>query len=283
MKKIWKLFISLTVVLVVSFFGVFTTSVSADIGFDGDYDSGGSDWGGGYGSDWDDDYDYDYSYDSDYSGEPLTIGQLFIVLGISAGLFIFIMYISKLSNNAEKSRATSNWIKNQSGYVDHELNREVFDLYVRINDAWMNKNLEPVRELLTDEMYNMYLMQMTTLEMNGQTNVMSNYSFVSGKVIQHSKYRGMETVILLFRVRCKDYIVDSTGRVVRGSKHKTCDYLYEIKLIRNSAAKKIKCPSCGANLDNKDGVKCSHCGSVIHAQTDRYRLANKEMVSQRRY
>ena len=177
-KKLLKILLCLS--LVALFIAPFTVSstVKADIGFDGGYDggySGGGGYGGGYGggSSWDDDDDDDYYYSGGYNnnnnyssggGGNLSTGEIVILIVFcvaSIGIPIAITMIgARREKRAQMDAPAVNvsWMR-----VDDDLNMEVYLLYKAINDAWMKKDLEPVRHLLTDEMYNMYLMQLDTL------------------------------------------------------------------------------------------------------------------------
>ena len=292
-KKLLKVLLCLSFfALLIAPFAVSST-VKADIGFDGGYD-GGYSGGGGYGGgsswgDYDDDDDYYYSggYSGNYSGGSGNLSG-----GAIAALLIFyaivvitpIVVLIVRSKREKRSRMDAPAVNVSWMRVDDDLNMEVYLLYKAINDAWMKKDLEPVRHLLTDEMYNMYLMQLDTLIENGQTNVMKDYWFISGHISNRRKYKGKEIVDMIFRIKCKDYIIDDkTQRVVRGKATDVIEYTYEFRLIRNALPSTIVCPSCGGEVKGKDGVVCSHCGTVIHLHTDSFRLANKRVIRQLRF
>ncbi len=287
MKRKLKLLLFILFLFTSSFYISHPKGISADAGWDSDYDGGYG--GGSYGGGWyDDDDDYGYGYNSNgtsYSGEPLTGGELVLLL-IVTGVIIAIPISINIA--ADRARIREDVDRRMRYYTDslikdEELNDEVFDLYKELNIAWMNKDLEPVRHLLTDEMYNTYLMQIDQLIEQGETNVMKDFEFVTGGIVYRRRYAGKETVTMLFRVKCKDYVIDSHNRVLRGKKNLTCDYLYELRLERSATNKSIVCPSCGNILDYDDGVVCPHCETIIHTNTYKFRLANKRMVYQTRY
>ena len=73
---------------------------------------------------------------------------------------------------------------------------------------------------------------------------------------------------------------NSNNKVVRGNSRDVMDYTYEFKLVRNVVDKQIICPSCGANIATKEGVVCSHCGTVVNTSTGEFRLADKKIIYQ---
>lgn len=188
-NKLFKIFIVVlcifTFLSVTSF--VFLNNAKADSGWDSDYDSGGSDWGGG--SDWDSDSDYDYDYDSSSNNSYNSVGSdldssssdtniIFIIIFICTGflsyipIFIIIIPIIFLFRSIrEKKSNISIPLKLSDEHihqVDPKLNIEEFKtkaymIYLDIQYAWMNFNYDRLRELTTDELYNMYSMQLDTL------------------------------------------------------------------------------------------------------------------------
>ena len=279
--------------LILSFFALYNVSniVKADSGFDADYDYDYSYGNDSYygGSSWDDDDDDDYYYggSSSYNnyngsgGGSLSGGELALVILLSLSPFIVWLIIYLISNKVKEYKSNP-LIDTRGMPVDNDLNMQAYLLYKEVQEAWMNQDIESVRHLLTDEMFNMYLMQIDTLIEKKQVNVMKDIYFVSGHVASRRNYKGRETVTMIFRVMCRDYIVNENNKVIRGNKHAICDYTYELKLVRNSDPKKINCPSCGALINYKEGTKCSHCSSIVHIDTDHYRLANKTMLRQSR-
>ncbi|MBR3890913.1 MAG: TIM44-like domain-containing protein [Bacilli bacterium] len=291
-NKVLKIIFSF--LLAITLISPFTVSntVKADIGFDGGYDggydSGGSDWGGG--SSWDDDDDDDYYYSGGYNngsysggGGSADIGTMLLALficGLAVGVPLTIVWLlnREMPNKSSVPLVDTSWMS-----VDEDLNMQAYLMYKELNDAWMKKDLEPVRHLLTDEMYNMYLMQLDTLIEKGETNIMKDYFFISGHISSKRKYKGKETIVMIFRIRCKDYIIDDRSKkVVRGKATDVIDYTYEFKLVRNVEPKTIICPSCGSEIKNEEGVICSHCGTVVHTNTNTLRLADKKVLRQTR-
>ena len=282
-KKISRIFFMFLFGLTLSFGS--PRRISADAGFDNDYDSSydsgyDSGWGGSSGgSSWRDDDDSNSNYN--YSGEPLSGTALFIVI-LSVVVMVSIPISIQLNSEKRARRKRNPLIDTYGLEVDDELNSLAFDIYEKINVAWMNKDLEPVRHLMTDDMYNMYLMQLDTLIESEQTNIMKNIRFVSGHVYSRRKYKGVETIVMIFRVTCKDYIVDKDGWVVRGKRFMTHDYTYELKFVRNITSDRLICPSCGHELDIHDGVVCPHCETIIHDNVSSLRLSSKRMLRQSR-
>ena len=202
-KKFLKIFIIFSLIFSVFALTDVSDTIKADSGFDADYDYdydyGGSDWG----SSWDDDDDDDYYYggSSSYNnyngsgGGSLSGGELALVILLSLSPFIVWLIIYLISNKVKEYKSNP-LIDTRGMPVDNDLNMQAYLLYKRVQEAWMNQDIESVRHLLTDEMFNMYLMQLDTLIEKREVNVMEDIYFVSGHVASRRNYKGRETVTL---------------------------------------------------------------------------------------
>jgi len=283
---------------------------SADSGFDydyGDYDSGGS---------WDNDYDDDYdggswggSYNSSdrnkgtYSGGSgnLSPSDLLDILGFILGAILicvsplfFNLYIPYAKKRNQKRRDTlyrintvlaNDYYLQQGDGLKDEVVKYAYLTYVEIQKAWMNRNLAPVRHLLTDEIYNMYQMQIETLIEDNQVNVMSDFKFICGKLNSVTTNKNMETLKVILCVKCKDYIKDIKNNfVVNGDKRATITYVYELTFVRDKTANKpINCPTCGALVEQQMSTNCSHCKNSLLLTSSNLTMTNKVILEHFKY
>ena len=146
----------------------------------------------------------------------------------------------------------------------------------------MNQDLEPVRDVLTDEMFNMYLMQLDTLIDNNQKNMMEDIRFVRGYRMTGYSEDGQEHITMVMIVNCRDYVQDANGYVVRGDRNIVWTYVYELQFVRSVSAPVSNCPSCGSSLSETNGNKCPYCGNTVFAGNGKMKLAKKRMIEQRR-
>lgn len=57
-----------------------------------------------------------------------------------------------------------------------KFNSTVFNIYKNIQEAWIDFDLDTIRDLVSDEIYNMYSMQLSTLQIKGQKKYNGKYS-----------------------------------------------------------------------------------------------------------
>lgn len=270
----------------------------ADSGFDSDYgnydDSYYWDDDYGSGSYWDDDDDYyggssrndRYSSSGSYSGGPVEPEVLILALLISTAPVVIIFLIKGLASRRRYSKRRKSNIKEilNSKYnlipgdgLNVQLVQSAYNNYVKIQNAWMNRDLSPIKNLLTDEMYNMYQMQVDTLIEDNQINVMSNFNLVCGRLINTTKHDNMETLSFILCVECKDYIkMANKPKVINGSKHSKITYIYELTFVRDvNGEKTTHCPTCGAEVKNQMSANCPYCNNKLLLTSSEITLSNK--------
>ena len=140
-----------------------------------------------------------------------------------------------------------------------------YSIFVKIEEAWMNFDLEKVRDCITDEMFNMYESQLTSMEMNGEQNIMRDFKLINSAITQASKQNNMLQVKARYTVEYYDYIINrNTKAVVRGNSNRKIRMVYEFTFIKDIENKKLdKCPNCGAEININSAGICEYCNSKL--------------------
>lgn len=309
MKKFLKVAVVLLVVL--SFdFGLATLilrmlNVSlavADSGFDFDYDYdydyGGGSSGGGYGGGYDNDYGGSSGggYGGSHGGGSGNLGPtgtailiVVVLLSIAISLLSVILPDVFRKRRARKAAIKARREKIERKYslykgigLDIPVIGEAFDSYIKIQNAWTARDLTPVRHLLTDEMYNMYQMQLETLIENKQINVMTNMTLYSGRVLYEFSSNQSDELKVLMIVTLNDYIInEKSKKVLKGKKNRTIGCVYELTFVKSTENITAQnCPSCGALVENNMSSDCPYCKNSLLLKSDHYTLANKQILDQ---
>ncbi len=96
---------------------------------------------------------------------------------------------------------------------------EATDLFFRIQAAWANRDLSPVRDLLGPEVRQEFQMLIDTLKADGKLNRLENIAVRRSEIQEAWVETGKAFVTVHFLANLLDYTVEeSTGRVVGGSK-----------------------------------------------------------------
>ena len=256
----------------------------ADSGFDGSYSGGG---GFSSGSSWSGGSSYGGTYISTGPVDPVSaLISLAFVLIITA---IIIMNAKKQNiNNFPKTNLsnipTYDPVKLKQLLPDFDENKfkdQAFDIYQKIQIAWMNFDYESMRKCVTDEMFNMYKSQLTTLKVKKQTNIMKDFNLLGFNIVGMDIQKDIVSLTVIMQIECYDYITDKTNKVVRGTNKKKVIYNYAMTFNKGISQKQNKCPNCGAPLENVNSSKCPYCDSVIISKNYDWVLAKKQVLSQR--
>ena len=263
--------------------------LTTDSGFDSSFDSGGSSWDSG-GSSWD-------SGGSSGGGDgEFTAGDaiaMLITFGF-VGFIFFIMFISYLASPKYTSSSSSGGgyttkisdaeldLIRKYGYDPATIIMICYNRYVDIQVAWSQNNIEKAKDILTNDLYNMYKGEIVTLKAKKQRNEMNSFKYVGGQLLSVTESDDTLNIKIALQVQCKDYMVDDkTNAVLRGSASKINHYDYRMTFIVSKNESSNACPNCNAPIKDKSNtVTCEYCGSTIVRKTNNIVLARKEMFKQ---
>ena len=164
------------------------------------------------------------------------------------------------------------------------LHKEIYDIYVRVQEAWSTFTLENVKDVLSDEIYNMYESQLATLKTKNEKNVMSDFKYINCTItsIREDEDKNTKIIVAALEVNCKDYLVNSkNNKLLRGNKN-IHDYLYELRFKMSDKTNVENCPNCNAKLEDLgSSVTCKYCGTKINRDSTNLVLIKKQMLRQR--
>ena len=212
------------------------------------------------------------------------LSEVFIIITLFALSFVYFLILPK---TAELKRSniipvSSMPRKNVDEKLLTKYNTEEFlngryDDYLKVQDAWMNFNYDVLKEKLTDELYNQYSMQLDTLKVKNQKNVMKNFEYIKSKVTYVSEENDVISVTLELVVKFYDYI-EENGKVVRGSNKRIVTQHYEMVFVSSDGPK--HCNNCGAELDGTIMKECPYCKSKLIYIPKTWVLSKKRSISQ---
>ena len=276
------------------------------------YDTGGSDWGGSdwsSGSDWDygsSSYDYDSgSYSSSGGGGFGFLSALLTLFGASPGIAIFIIVVVIVNILKRRRNNSADYVREQKpeapvrrqAPLEHlnipnrndEIGRIIAktdpnftvpdfltfgkNVYMKIQDAWCKRDLEPVRAIFHQ---NLYERTMTQIQKKKEAGIIQHLERLTANEAYLTSYRrdaNYEYVKMYMNSSMIDYQVnEKTGQVVYGDTSTRWTMRYELVFMRSVKAKTpaagaseigISCPNCGAPLKGTSFGKCVYCDSLV--------------------
>jgi predicted lipid-binding transport protein (Tim44 family) len=93
------------------------------------------------------------------------------------------------------------------------------DIFFKIQAGWANRNLEPVKALLTSEVFSALKTDVDELRRERKVNHLDNIAVRSVNLVEVWQETGSDYVTVKFLANLLDYTVDeSTGQIISGSK-----------------------------------------------------------------
>ena len=225
---------------------------------------------------------------------PWNIG-FSMLLGFVIFMIIIIIYIIIVTTNKKKEIPKNNAMpvvnnpqaieEIKKHIPDFDVNKFLstgYNIYLNIENAWMNFELDKVRDVMTDEMFNMYESQLTSMEMKGEQNIMKDFRLLNSAITNASLQNNMMQVTTRYVIEFYDYIINKdTKQVVRGNSNRKIRMVYEMTFIEKlEKAKLDKCPNCGAPINmNSTGI-CEYCNSKIVAENTEWVMSKKVSLRQ---
>lgn len=306
-KKIKKSYFGIIFAVLVLMACLFVPNkIGADSGWDGSYDSSDS-------SSYDDSssgpssshWGSSSSHRSDYKGDSSNDFKILAVIGIITLIIFVIATISwailnhrkKIMNQKltelEKSDKKSYYYSASNSvqykkifeilpdFNEQKFIEQVYDIYKKIQVAWMNFDYEALQKYTTNSLYNLYKGQLEILNNKNQQNMMEAFKLLNFQIVDISKNTNEVAIKVRATISCYDYIMDrNTNKILRGKKDKKVYYDYEMTFIRSIQEGVNKCPNCGVTLENNQFNTCPYCNSTIIADHYDWVLSKKEVKNQ---
>lgn len=219
----------------------------------------------------------------------LSIGS-FIFFLITFSFYLFVFKKTKSNNKIKKEDIIEKYeIKSLEKQIleKHNLNEEkivnnLYDSYVKVQEAWSKFDYETLKQELSNELYNTYVNELEVLKSKEQTNIMYGFQFVSGYVKGiEEKNNIITTMDIYLKVRLHDFVVDKNMNVVRGNKENLIEIGYIISIVYEKSDIN-NCPNCGAKLDFTNEGECSYCKTKIIKPAGKFVICQKKAVDQKR-
>ena len=168
------------------------------------------------------------------------------------------------------------------GLNKKEITKKAYKVFYDVQIGWMEFDYDKLKELLTDELFNTYQMDLEALKIKNQKNVMSDFELIDIKLVDLKEENKTYIAEVILEVEFYDYVIDTNSKkVLRGTNKKKLDNTYILTFERGKEIKNIKCPNCGADVKGNSTGICEHCKSKIVNKNYDWVLSKKQIISQK--
>lgn len=159
---------------------------------------------------------------------------------------------------------------------DPGLSRPTFDkrvemIYAGLNAAYAKNQLEPIRGLVSDGLFDYLQYWVDAYKRQNLRNQLTNMRITRQALAKVTRDKYYDAVTVRIWGTGLDFVVHTdTGELVRGSKHRERPYSEYWTFVRSAARKgpphsEPVCGNCGAPLKITMAGTCDHCGAHVTA------------------
>lgn len=259
---------------------------SVDYGGSDSWDSGGWDSGSDWGSsDWGGGSSY-YSGGSSGSLDGFGLGVFIVILVIA----IVVAFMKKgrqpAGRPAGSARAPMMMPGDHTGQItafiqqkDANFSAERFegfarDIFVKLQLAWMARDLTEIRPLVKEELYEQHERQVQEYKKLGRINMIERINVKQTYLHLYRTDAQYEYLTVFLQARMNDYVVDEKTRaVLKGDPNRELHLDYLLSFTRSigvlskgaeGGTTSMLCPHCGAPIQMASSGRCEFCGSVVN-------------------
>lgn len=303
MNKKWIRIVATTIagiILCITMIWGMDFKAKADFGDLSDYgsswDSGGS-WDWDSGSSWDsgswDSYDYGGG-----SGGDMPFGVVVIIVVV---IVIYALASNKKNGNGYNNSGSNAYrpmqppvrqpqappkpIPNRTDEISRIIQKtdpaftapdfQTFgkQVFMDIQNAWMKRDLEPVKAVLHQNLYQQTQKQVERKIADGIVNHLEMIGINTTYLTSYRQDAEYEYLAMYLAASMIDYQEkEATGQILFGDKTTRWNLFYKMTFMRTKGSKTrsaqekdkgIMCPNCGAPLKGTSFGKCAYCDSVI--------------------
>ena len=142
--------------------------------------------------------------------------------------------------------------------------------FFALQQAWMNRNLEPARIYMSDGIYHRWKVQVDGMIAAHKRNVLENLVIGGVRIVKVQTDPNFDALTVRIDASAADYEVDDNNRILSGSRQNQPFTEYWTFIRSGSArtragegAEITQCPNCGAPLSINESGVCSYCKAVV--------------------
>lgn len=116
-----------------------------------------------------------------------------------------------------------------------QIQQLAFEKLKELKIAKMNSDLNTIRKITTDNIYDLYNRQINTLKEKKQKNIVQNIKYINSYITNINNNSNEKTINLRVIIECYDFVNDNYNNTISGKYNKKMLQTYELELkIKNN-------------------------------------------------
>ena len=155
--------------------------------------------------------------------------------------------------------------------------KEFYNIFLEVQKALTNCDYDKLKELCTDELYNMYKAQADTLELSNKKFVKNTYELIAEEIVELEEEKDVIIIGVLLKVLYNDLVVKKGREKELEDVLFTNDQAYKLTFVIGKGNKDT-CPNCGAILEDSKIRECPYCKSHVTPKPYHYALSSVDII-----
>jgi predicted lipid-binding transport protein (Tim44 family) len=151
------------------------------------------------------------------------------------GIYTLIVSIILFFKVGKSRQVVAQSTANDSFWNFESMKDNAKKVFFRMQDAWMDRNVEAVRDIITPSLYNDYKIQLDLMKKNGERNLLSAIEIKNIRIIGCEDYldNSRDSYIAHIKGEMLDYTIDERTRsIIRNEEKKTESFTDTYHFIR---------------------------------------------------
>ncbi len=225
---------------------------------------------------------------------------IILIAGVLVGVTIFI--IGKPKKEGKREKDLSYYVKMPLQYTidqvpvslkefqkkDKDFDPTYFSfiafcLFREVQEAWSNRNLNKLKSLIGERLFETYEKVITNFIQKGQKNVIQDLMLLNAKICSVKIENNKETIQVLMMVSCYDYLIaTSSHRLLSGNSERklSITYLVEFERTKEANEEAIICSNCKQLVDKKHAIRCPFCNQELVPKSYDFIITNKVVLKE---
>jgi predicted lipid-binding transport protein (Tim44 family) len=127
------------------------------------------------------------------------------------------VYDTTASAIEDTQRGLSHIRQFDPAFDGRQFKEAVTDIFFKVQAAWTNRSMEPVKNLLTPEMFGIMSKETETLRIEKRVNRLENIALRNLEITEAWQEGGKDFITVEINANVIDYVTDEAGRVIEGS------------------------------------------------------------------
>jgi len=158
-------------------------------------------------------------------------------------------------------------VNSDSGFTKADAEAKFRKIFIQLQEAWSNRDMQAIRPLVTDQLYRVYSYWIEAYRAAGIRNVISDVSITSLSVVAADVDPFYDSITVRIFASMVDCCIDEGGKVVggKGTPRGFSEYWTFVRIAgrKRDASSSRTCSGCGASIEVGMTGECPYCGMLV--------------------